>query len=45
MMSVQEYASDVNRTVEYVLKKCKELGINVSDVEDLLEEEDIIGTE
>lgn len=42
MMSVQEYASDVNRTVEYVLKKCNELGINVSDVDDLLEEEDII---
>ena len=42
MMSVQEYASDVNRTVDYVLKKCKELGINVTSVDDLLEEEDII---
>ena len=42
MMSVQEYASDVNRTVEYVLKKCKELSINVSNEDDLLEEEDII---
>ena len=42
MMSVQEYASDVNRTVEYVLKKCKELNINVSNEDDLLEEEDII---
>ena len=42
MMSVQEYASDVNRTVDYVLKKCKELGINVSSNDDLLEEEDII---
>ena len=42
MMSVQEYASDVNRTVEYVLRKCNELGINVNDVDDLLEEEDII---
>ena len=42
MMSVQEYASDVNRTVEYVLNKCKELGINVSSLDDLLEEEDII---
>ena len=42
MMSVQEYASDVNRTVDYVLKKCKELGINVSSVDDLLEEDDII---
>ena len=42
MMSVQEYASDVNRTVEYVLKKCNELGISVSNQDDLLEEEDII---
>ena len=42
MMSVQEYASDVNRTVDYVLKKCKELGINVASSDDLLEEEDII---
>ena len=42
MMSVQEYASDVNRTVDYVLNKCKELGINVSSLDDLLEEEDII---
>lgn len=42
MMSVQEYASDVNRTVEYVLNKCKELGINVTSVDDLLEEDDII---
>ena len=42
MMSVQEYASDVNRTVDYVLRKCKELGINVTSDEDLLEEDDII---
>ena len=42
MMSVQEYASDVNRTVDYVLNKCKELGIGVSSVDDLLEEDDII---
>ena len=42
MMSVLEYASDVNRTVDYVLKKCKELGINVSNEDDFLEEEDII---
>ena len=41
-MSVLEYASDVNRTVDYVLKKCNELGIGVSNEDDLLEEEDII---
>ena len=42
MMSVLEYASDVNRTVDYVLKKCKELGVSVSSEDDLLTEEDII---
>lgn len=42
MMSVLDYASDVNRTISYVLSKCKELGINVSSADDLLEEEDII---
>ena len=42
MMIVLEYASDVNRTVDYVLKKCKELGVNVSGEDDLLTEEDII---
>ena len=41
-MSVQEYASDVNRTIDYVLKKCKELSIDVSTEDDLLQEEDII---
>ena len=42
MMSVGEYAEDVNRTVEYVLSKCRELNINVTDEEDLLDEENII---
>lgn len=42
MMSVQEYASDVNRTIDYVLKKCKELGVDVTQEDDLLSEEDII---
>ena len=28
MMSVLEYAEDVNRTVEYILSKCSELNIN-----------------
>ena len=41
-MSVQEYASDVNRTIDYVLKKCKELNIDVISEDDLLSEEDII---
>lgn len=42
MMSVLEYATDVNRTVDCILKKCKELGIDVFNEDDLLEEDDII---
>ena len=42
MMSVLEYAEDVNRTVESILSKCKELNIEVSSADDLLDEEAII---
>ena len=42
MMSVMEYAEDVGKKVGEILKKCKELGINVNSEDDLLEEEDII---
>ena len=42
MMSVFEYAEDVNKTVEYILKRANELGINVTDEEDLLSEDDIV---
>jgi len=31
MMSVKEYAIDVNKSVKEILKKCKELNINVLD--------------
>ena len=41
MMSVLEYAEDVNKPVEEILKKCKELGINVNSEEDMLEDIDI----
>ena len=41
MMTVLEYAEDVNKTVDYVLKKCQTLGINVSNDDDLLSDEDI----
>lgn len=41
MMSVLEYAQDVNKTVEEILKKCKELGISVSTEEDMLDDEAI----
>lgn len=42
MMSVLEYAEDVNRTISVILDKCKELDIPVSTADDLLDEEAII---
>ena len=42
MMTVEEYATDVNRKLEYILDKCKELGIDASDGDSLLDEEAII---
>lgn len=41
-MTVKEYALDVNKTVEEILKKCLDLDIKVNNEEDLLDEEDII---
>ena len=38
MMTVLEYAIDVNKTVEEILKKCKELNIDVNNEEDLLDD-------
>ena len=42
MMSVQEYANDVNKSVEEILKKCMELGINVKNASDESDEDAII---
>lgn len=42
MMTVKEYAADINKTVEEVLKTCKRLSIDVTNEDDLLNEEDII---
>lgn len=42
MMSVLEYAEDVNRTVELILEKCHELNIDVNNEEDLLDEDAIV---
>ena len=42
MMSVLEYAEDVNKTVEAILKKCKELNIKVNAKDDILSEDDIV---
>lgn len=41
MMSVLEYADDVNRTVAEILKKCEELEIKVSGEDDILSQDDI----
>ena len=41
-MTVKDYAKDVNLSVAEILKKCKELAINVNNGEDLLEDDDII---
>ena len=41
MMSVLEYAEDVNKTVSEILSLCKKLNISVSDEEDMLDEDAI----
>lgn len=41
MMSVLEYALDVEKTVEEILKKCHELNIDATNEEDMLDEEAI----
>ena len=42
MMSVKDYANDVNLSVAEVLKKCSEMQIEVKSGDDLLSEDDII---
>ena len=42
MMSVLEYAEDINKTVDEVLKACKALGIEVENEDDLLDEDAIV---
>ena len=41
MMSVKEYAEDVNKSISSILILCKELGINVTNEDDMLEDIDI----
>ncbi len=41
-MTVKEYANDVNLAPAEILKKCQELGIEVSNSSDLLTDDDII---
>lgn len=42
MMSVSEYASDVERSVNDILKLCKSLEISVTGEDDMLSDDDII---
>ena len=42
MMSVKEYAKELNITVAEILTKCDELGINITNANDELSEDDII---
>ena len=42
MMSVMEYASDVNKKTDYILELCKKLDIKVNSLEDMLADDDII---
>ena len=41
-MSLQEYAEEMNFTVQDVLNKCKELGIKVNSKDEYLDDEAII---
>ena len=41
MMTVLEYAQDMNRTVDDVIKKCREFGISANNEDDLLDDEAI----
>ena len=42
MMSVKEYALDVEKSVKDILNLCKKLEINVNEEEDMLSDDDII---
>ena len=42
MFSVKEYAVETNNSVAEILKKCKELSINVNSASDMLSEDDVI---
>lgn len=41
MMSIEEYALDVSKSIEEVLRKCKELGISADSKDYLLSDEEI----
>lgn len=42
MMNIKEYAVDVDKSTQEIIELCKKLGINISNEEDMLSEDDII---
>jgi len=42
MMSVNEYALDINKTTDEVIKMCEHLGFDIRNIDDMLDEEMII---
>ena len=42
MMSVKEYSEDINKSIEVIIKKAKELGYDVNNEDDILSEDAII---
>ena len=42
MMSVSEYANDVDKDLEYIFELCKKLNINANQEDDMLSDDDII---
>ena len=41
-MSIKEYAEEMGYTVQEVLNKCKELGINISSSDEVLSDDDFV---
>ena len=41
-MNIKEYAEEMGFTVQEVLKKCKELGINITDPNEYLNDDDFV---
>ena len=42
MMSVSEYANDVDKNIDYIFDLCKKLNINANQEDDMLSDDDII---
>ena len=42
MMSVSEYANDVDKSLDYIFELCKKLNISANQADDMLSDDDII---